>query len=76
MIQGSLWIEAKVQQAHNPEKCVHKQAPEFHILLNNQLLRDCDWCPFRDANCEICGGLDEILTGECYSCNKCGCWGE
>ena len=75
MIQGSLWIQSKVQRAHNPDECIYRQKPDFYILLNNQLLKECNWCPFH-TNCEICGGLNEILNGECYDCNKCGCWGE
>ena len=74
MIQKAGWFNEKIKNSHNKEKCIYKQQPEFYIHLNNQLLQECDWCPF-DTNCDICGGLNEILMNECYSCNKCNLWG-
>ena len=73
MIQKSEWFDDKVKKSHKPEKCVYQQKPEFYIHLNNQLLSECDWCPYH-TDCEICGGLDDVLMNECYSCNKCHLW--
>lgn len=75
VIQKSSWIEPKVQEAHDPQKCIYNQKPDFYILLNNQLIKECDWCPFEAKGCEVCGGLDDILMHECYECNKCKIWG-
>ncbi len=74
VVMDSLYIEDRVKQCFNPKKCVYKQKPDFYIRLNNQLLKDCDWCPFEHSDCEVCGGLDEVLLNECYDCNKCGIW--
>ncbi len=76
MIKGSIWISEKVQASFDEAKCVYEQKPSFYIKMNNQLLEQCDWCPFENNNCEVCGGLDEILMHECYGCDKCNQWGK
>ena len=75
MIQNSTWINQEVKDAHNPNECVYKQSEEFYTLLNNQCLEECDWCPFENTGCTKCGGVDDILMGQCYKCNKCNLWG-
>ena len=56
------------------EKCIYKQNPEYYARLNIELLENCDWCPF-DTDCKVCGGLNDVLMGVCYDCNKCKKWG-
>ena len=77
MIKNSTWIKDSVKQSFDSNKCVYEQKPQFYIKMNNQLRKDCDWCPFDEGEpCEVCGGLDEVLMHECYDCNKCGNWGD
>ena len=68
------YFDERVKQVCDPKKCIYKQKPAFYIRLNNQLRKDCEWCPFPYQDCEICGGLDDILLNECYGCNQCGIW--
>lgn len=74
MIQDSSWINKEIKNEHDVNKCIKKQSEKFYKLLNEQCLKECDWCPFEYAGCTECGGVKEILLHECYSCNKCGAW--
>lgn len=67
-----------LQQLHESceyEKGYLKQLTLEEITkMHEQMLKDCDWCPF-NTPCKICGGLEDYLYhGACYNCNKCGKW--
>lgn len=36
------------------------------------------WCPNTKYKtpCEICGGVEDLLTNICYDCDKCKMWGK